>query len=193
LDLSTCITYPLSTDSLQSHELFAYNRSNDEEDYGQAFDDSDNDEDGDEKIIQRNNMKKTALGFSLEHVISNPALKYSAAAFSHATSLGSQLAKANDVDFYELHSSLVHPAVRRYYLIREPKKKNWDVDPTYLHPAFFGSQYERKATRSMKHSIGALSLISGMQREGIVYRKSRGIELCRNIPIEEVRILRLKH
>lgn len=111
----------------------------------------------------------TQMNVSFTHVIATPALIISATMFT-------EQADNDDIELENLPSSKMHPAVQRYFLIRESKRVNAEFDSYIKHPAFFTSDYEREPSRHSSYAMGICKLIERQQQAGIDYRQQYRIE-----------------
>ena len=111
----------------------------------------------------------TQMNVSFTHVIATPALIISATMFTDQ-------ADNDDIELENLPSSKMHPAVQRYFLIRESKRVNAEFDSYIKHPAFFTADYEREPSRHSSYAMGICKIIERQQQPGIDYRKQYRIE-----------------
>ena len=74
----------------------------------------------------------------------------------------------------------------RYFLIRDPTKRNWEFDSTTRHPAFFTAEYERITLRHSSLGLGCCRVIHKQRQEGVDFRKERGIRTAKPLdPLED--------
>lgn len=110
----------------------------------------------------------TKFNVSFTHVIATPALIITPTMFTDNVN-------NDDIELENLSSSQMHPAVQRYFLIRQPKGVNSEFDSYNLHPSFFTADYEREPSRHSSFGMGVCSLIDRQLQEGIEYRKKHKI------------------
>jgi hypothetical protein len=113
---------------------------------------------------------KMSFELSLRSTIANPAFSLMNPAVFQGKAL-----EPEDIDFGPAPSSGLHPTILRYFLIRDPTKRNWEFDSTKRHPVYFTSEYERVTLRHTTLGLGCCRLIHRERQEGVDYRKSRGI------------------
>lgn len=114
----------------------------------------------------------------MHSVLASPAVRVTSAIFG-------TVIDAKDLDIIDMPPSELHPACSRYFLLREPTRKNWDFDPTTKHPAFFTAEYERKASRHSSLAAACVQSILKDRLEGVAYRKKHNIARVTNEPADD--------
>lgn len=126
---------------------------------------------------------------NLKSVIGTPAIKITEAV------LGKDIA-LDDIDLMPMPSTHLNPVVTQYFLLREPREDNYVVrestkknpiyDQTTKHPVFFTADYTRETSRNAKFARATMEIIKSTSRDGVAYRKARGIKLCTDVPPEDI-------
>jgi len=129
------------------------------------------------------------FSINLKSVIGTPAIKITEAVLGKDIGL-------DDIDLIPMPSTHLNPVVTRYFLLREPREDNYIVrestkknplyDQTTKHPVFFTADYTRETSRNAKYAKATMEIIKSTSRDGVAYRKARGIKLCTDVPPEDI-------